>query len=316
MKNMLFVLLLSLILPIDLKSQNTVGKIDDLGRISLTAYIPDQIEQIQPIAKNALENKLNQITTQNGIAGPKYNNRFILTANIVVVSKDITPTAPPMTALNLDINLYIGDGVDGILYSNTTITVKGVGANENKAYLDAIKNIKPSDLLIQKFVEKGKSKIIEYYNTRCDFLLKQSQALESQNKFEEAIFLLTSVPEVCKDCYEKSMNSIGPIFSKYIERECKKLLLNAKSTWAVSQTFETAEAVGEYLSQIDPKSSCYPEAISLAKEMSDRIRKINDREWELKQKTQIESIKAYREIGVAYGNGQPKTITYLTRGWW
>lgn len=30
-----------------------------------------------------------------------------------------------------------------------------------------------------------------------------------------------------------------------------------------------------------------------------------------------EKIKAYRDIGVAYGNNQPKTITtYNIRGWW
>jgi hypothetical protein len=27
-------------------------------------------------------------------------------------------------------------------------------------------------------------------------------------------------------------------------------------------------------------------------------------------------IKAARDIGVAYGNGQPKSIVYNVRGWW
>ncbi len=184
-------------------AQNSAGKTEDLGRIVLNAYVPDQIENMPAAAASMLTNKLNQITTQSGMGGSALNPRFIITPNIVVMTKDLTATAPPMTALTLDVTLYIGDGVEGTKFASTSVTVKGVGTNETKAYIEAIKGIKPADPTIQAFIEKGKTKIVEYYNSRCDFIIKEATALESQQKYEEAILKLTSVPEVCATCYNK-----------------------------------------------------------------------------------------------------------------
>src|ERR1043165_3436545 len=116
-------------------AQNTAGKSDDMGRVTLAVYVPQQVDKMGDGARNMLTNKLNQIVSANGIGGSAANQRFIITANIVTVSKDITPTAPPMTALNLDITLYIGDGIDGTKFASKTVSVKGVGTNETKAYI-------------------------------------------------------------------------------------------------------------------------------------------------------------------------------------
>ena len=52
---------------------------------------------------------------------------------------------------------------------------------------------------IQAFISKGK-KIINYYNTRCDLIIKKARLLESQNQFDETIYMLSAVPDACTDC--------------------------------------------------------------------------------------------------------------------
>jgi hypothetical protein len=79
-------------------AQNDLGKLDDVGRIALTPYVPEQVEGMTDIARNNLLNKLAQILTQNGMSGGALDPRFVLAANAVVLTKDITPTAPPMQA--------------------------------------------------------------------------------------------------------------------------------------------------------------------------------------------------------------------------
>lgn len=318
-------ILLSLLMIIGYNaySQNALGKSDDAARITLAAYVPQQIDKMPDAARSILANKLNQIVTQNGMGGAANNERFIITANVNVISKDLTATAPPMTALVLEVTLYIGDGFVGTKFSSTSISVKGVGESETKAYISALKGISPTNSNIQSFVGNGKSKIIEYYNSKCDFIIKEAQTLVSQNNFEEAIFKLTSVPEVCKECYDKCMDAVGPIYQKQIDRECKSKLMEANTAWNAAQDSYGADIAGGILAQIDPNASCYKEALALSNKIAQRIKEIDQRDWKLQLKEQQDNvdiqkatIKAIRDIGVAYGNGQPKTVNYNVRGWW
>ena len=300
-------------------AQNTAGKSDDMGRITLATFVPQQIDKMPEAARNSLANKLSQIVTQNGLGGNASNERFIITANINIISKDITPTAPPIQAFTLDVTLYIGDGIEGTKFASISTTLKGVGENETKAYISALKNLKTNDPNYQSFIETGKTKIVEYYNSKCDFIIKEAQTLASQNKFEEAIFKLTGVPEVCKGCYDKCMDAVAPIYQQQIDRDCKLKLAEATNLWSANQTVEAGNQAGEILSTIEPSAACFMEVKTLSNKIAIRVKELDTRQWnyKLKEQAQVsERIKAYRDIGVAYGNGQPKTVTYNVRGWW
>jgi len=300
-------------------AQNDEGKSDDNARIVLNAFVSDQVEGLTASVKANLTNKLNQIASENGLSGSSWNPRFILTPNVVVLTKDITPTAPPMHAYTLELTLYVGDGIDGVKFANESVTLKGVGINETKAYTIALQGIKPTDPALQALVEKGKKRIIEYYNTRCDFIIKEAQMLESQNKFDEAIFRLTTVPEVCFDCYTRCMDAVGPIFQKLIDRDCQIRLAEARNRWAASPDASGANAVANLLALIEPNSACFAEAQTLASTVSQRMLQIDGREWDFKLRTEIDlqsqRIEAARAVGVAYGENQPD-LQYNIRTWW
>jgi len=300
-------------------SANAQGAKSDIGRISLTSYITPQVEQITPGASGILTNKLNQVVNANGLGAAGYS-RFIITANLNVLSKDIIASAPPMTALTLDVTLYIGDGVEGNKFSSHSMTVKGVGINENKALIDAFKSIKPNDAALQAFVTNGKNQIVEYYNTRCSQILKEAKLLEAQNRFEEAIFKLTSVPDASLECYNKAIEAVVPIYRKFIDRDCKVKLQEATAIWNANQTVDAANTVGEIIMGIDPQADCYSQVRALSDRVAKRVLELDNREWKYKVDSEIglkrDLIQAYRDVGVAYGNGQPKTVVYNTRGWW
>jgi len=187
-------------------SQNNENKADDAARIAITPQVSDQ--EIPASAKKMLLNKMRQICTKNGLSGDSENSLFFMDASVDVLSKEITPTAPPMHALNLQINFYI-KGADGNVYSETSYSTKGVGKNETKAYLQGLKNINTSRGQFKAFVEKGKTKIIEYYNSQCDFVISKANALYKQGNVNDAVKLLMSVPPVCKECYDLSMELVS-----------------------------------------------------------------------------------------------------------
>lgn len=307
-----------------LNAQNNLGSSDDLGRIALNVYVPDQVEGITPIALSNLENKLNQIATKNGLGGFAYEPRFILTANIAVLTKSITSTAPPMQAYTLEVTLYIGDAIDGKLFSRESVTLKGVGETETKAYMSALKNLNPNDSRYQIMIETGKRRIIEYYNSRCDFIISEAKGLANMHEYDAALYKLVSVPDVCKDCYDKCMAILGPLYQEKIDHDCQVYMLQATNFWTANQDSYGADQAGVCLNKIDPMSICYNDAFALSERIAKRIFELDKREWQFMLKrwqdvVDIEKlrIKAARDIGVAYGNHQPRYIydIRIIRGW-
>ncbi len=45
--------------------------------------------------------------------------------------------------------------------------------------------------------------------------------LKEQGKYDEAIYKLSLVPEVCQDCYFKSKDLLISVYQKKIDSDCK-----------------------------------------------------------------------------------------------
>ncbi|NQX80926.1 MAG: hypothetical protein HRT66_02880 [Flavobacteriaceae bacterium] len=298
-------------------------KTKDSDKISLIPYVSDQIDKLPSHAKSMLLSKLTKVVLANGLVDVGSESRFIITPNITVLSKDLTSTAPPMTALNLQIDFYIGDIVSGIILENTSIELKGVGKNETKAYMSALKRIKPGNTVLKEFLEKGKSKIIDYYNNKCEAILQDVKTLEGQYKYEQAIAKLTSVPEAASDCYAKVNKIIVPIYQKQIDKDCKTKLGKATNIWNAAQDRKSANKVGKMLNTIDTNSSCYKSALELSEKIATEMKKNNEKEWELAMKIQQDNvdikkakIDAAKSIGIAYGKNQPEKHYAKVNDWW
>jgi len=285
--------------------------------ISLGAYIPSQIEGIPSSAHAMLNNKLGQIITSNGISDDVRNSRFIITPNITVMSKDVVGTAPAKVALNLEMTLYMGDGVAGNLFSSESFQLKGVGTNETKAYMQAIKQLKPNNKKVQDFVANGKAKIIDYYNTNCNQIIKESEALQRVDNYDEALFLLVSVP-TSSECYDQVKDKIEGLFKKAIDKECLKKYGVAQAIWAANQDIYAANEAGAILASINPRSACFGDVKKLFSKIEARVEDLQDRTWKL-QLHEVDlrksAIEAARQVGIAYGNNQPNTV-YNIRGWY
>lgn len=369
MKKILIVCFLTLV-SFSIQSQNELGKSDDEARIVLSTFIPDDILENAPSARKLFATKLGQIATRNGMGGggASGDNRFIISGDINILTKDITATAPVKYLVTIETTLAVGDGIDGKAFSTEYVEFKGIGNSEDKAFISAIRKINPRHKLIKQVIQQGKEKIIEYYNSRCDFILKEASALADSRKFDEAIFLLNQVPEVTKDCYDKSMDLAVEIIKRKFEFECQSKISEAKALIAAgdfsgasqilnffSQDMDCysdveallkqinvglcskylGEARGHWanrnsssaanaLAKINASSPCYQESLQVAKEISGYLDEKEQRDWDLnyekykdnlavknrKLDNAASMIKAARDVGVAYGKNQPKSVTY------
>lgn len=286
----------------------------DYSKLELAAWVPDQADGMPAAAKKNLENKLQQILIQNGMACSPGDTRFIISANVSVLTKDITATAPPMQAYTLNVVLYIGDGIEGKSYSSYSTNVSGVGENETKAYMNAMKNIKTTDPAYQAFVDKGKQKIVDYYETQCDLIIKEANQLATTRQYDQAIWKLTGVPTFCTSCWDKCMTALAPIYKQKIDYDCEMKTADATRIWNADQSWEGADRAGKILKTIDPKAACYKDAKALSDKIGAKIKEVDGREWNLVYEKEVgvqkDLIEAYKEVGVAYGKNQPQNITY------
>jgi hypothetical protein len=325
-------------------------KLDDFGRIVLNTYLPENIA-LQPEVKALLITKLNQITSNNGMGGSQANPRFIITANVNVGTKDIIAGPPQLIAQNLDITLFVGDALTNTIFSNVTLSLKGVGTNENKAFINALKTMNPKNKMVLAFLEEGKKKIIDYYVTQCDFIIKDAQTLVKQEKYDAAIYKLTLVPEVCQECYFKCLDTITNIYQQKIDADCKIKFNEAKVLWAAERNPTGAEKAASILSTINPMASCQADVTIFIKTIDAKLKESEKVRWRFKMKQYKDKVTAQkeqvriadekgkrddtyrekqssrnyeldkissnnaREIAVEYAKNQPKKVTYNNIYW-
>ncbi|MFD1064033.1 hypothetical protein ACFQ1Q_12320 [Winogradskyella litorisediminis] len=283
----------------------------------LGAHVPEQAENIPGISKRMLINKLGKIITENGISDDVTNSRFILVPNVTVLTKDVLPTAPPRVALNLDMTLYIGDGEGGNLFASESFELKGVGSNYNKAFVMALRQLKPKNPRITAFIEKGKTKIIDYYNNNCSVIIKKADQAARVNDFEEAVAILGNVPAE-STCVDKTIRPLKTYFASYIDFDCKQKLNLARNIWSANQNIESANEAARLLINVNPNAACFNDVRTLFREISKRSKELSDRPWEYKlmeldvQRSQVE---AARDIALERARNFPNTLSYNIGRW-
>ena len=154
--------------------------------------------------------------------------------------------------------------------------------------------------------------------------------------YEDALMLLTSIPDVCTDCFNEAARIAEPIFTDMIEARGAELLNQARTVWAKNPTKAGAVEATKLLAQINFSASCQPKAVSLMREITDKMNEIDRREWEHQMQvyqdgierekrqwaqhvkeyedrvqTQRMYLKAARDVAITYAKNQPKVITRI-----
>lgn len=296
---------------------------DDTERVSINILPPDCEDVTQEGAQH-LFTKMQQLVTNNGMADYGYNERFVLTAKVNILSKDIVPSAPTRISQKVEVIFLIGDVVDNKLFETSSLIVSGIGTNETKAVVSAFQQINVKNEQFKDFLKSAKQKIVNYYTNNCDALIFQARTLAEMQEYDKAIHILITVPNVCNDCYKRSQEALIPIYTKKINEEGVTLLNKAKAEWARNPTAEGASDAFALTSAINSQSSCYSQVCAFHDTVGNQLRDNEKRKWDFQvkqyednQKFKQSIVEACRAIGVAWGKNQPKRIsTTIIKGWW
>ena len=190
---------------------NAQNKLSDVNRLVLSADIPEHTKPIPLEAKEILVNKLTQIASNNGMGGESLNHRFTISARFSVMSKDIVKGPPELLSYNFELTISVNDNIDKTSFSSTTVELIGVGTNETKAYIDAISNLNVKNKKITATLIEGKNKIIDLYNSNCDFIIKEAESYSKKGEYDRAMYKMALVLDVREKCDMYCMDSMNNI---------------------------------------------------------------------------------------------------------
>ena len=274
--------------------------------IPMMVLVPEQVDALAPMAQTKLESKIRQLVTQNGMEGGAAFSNFCIVANLAEGAKEITSGLRPLVTITSELELFVGNNYTGEKFASTIITLNGAGSNESKAYTSAFSGVSSRNIQIQKFLKEAKRKINDYYETQVPNIISKAKGFAIRREYEEALCLLTSVPTCCSK-YADVEHCMLEIFQQYVDYDCAVKVGKARAVWNASQDADGAALAGAYLAAIDPGSSCWEEAISLAESI--RLR-IGD-DWEFSKELQRDAvmleqarIDAIKAIGIAFGENQ------------
>lgn len=257
------------------------------GKISINVLVPE--DTVPTEAHSVLMTKLNQIVTNYGLADNGYTDRFFLTADVLVSSKDIVPTSPPKVSQKLEVVLFIGDVIDNKIYGSMSMPIVGVGQNDNKSYINAFQKIPTRSKELESFMEETKDKIVSFYQHNGNSIIKSAEGLAKSGHYDDAIQTLLSIPDFCGEVSENASEAAQRIYQMKIDKEGTAIYNKAKALWEAKPEESTMGEVLDLLDDVNPESSAAANCSKLVSRMTSTLA---SRKAKRQQEVEVQRAKA------------------------
>ncbi len=286
----------------------------DVGKIALSVIMPENVDGLDASQLSKLETKITQIVSASGLAASGYNNNFVIYPKFAIYeTNNVEGGMQTITVTTCELSLFIKQVDNNVLFSSISKQVKGSGNNKQTSITNAISKVPTNDAQFKTFIETGKNKILQYYESKCQDIITKSESLVKMQNYEEALGLLMTVPEEVSSCYNKIQEKCIEAYKAYQNQKCAKQIQEAKTALAANNYNGTLEI----LSQVDPAASCFKEAQTLMKNAETKVDAEEKKQWDLKMKVyndnvalEKQRINAVKDIAVAYYKSKPTTVNY------
>ncbi|MBE9488475.1 MAG: hypothetical protein IMY73_04750 [Bacteroidetes bacterium] len=231
--------------------------------IGITPIVCNELD-LPGDANRSLTQKLRQISTKNGFGAISSN--FILTANPVVVDKQMTPSAPAQFIVELDVSIYVVNVSEQIIVNEITTTVKGINRLENKAFIAAINRLNARTPAIRNFMEQSRTKIVSYYTTKLPKIISNAKSLAEREEYDKALAILGTVPD-CVEGYEAVVDLMSQTYKTKLKIETTALIQEAKS----EITQGNYDDAMDIINNVNPVSPNAKEAYAMLDKINNKI---------------------------------------------
>lgn len=233
-------------------------------------------------ANELLSHKLTQLLTAGGVASTDEGSRFVLTVKANVLSKDMVPTTPQRVSERIMFTFLIGDADENKVFETATLTTRGIGINENKAFIMAVGQIQPSQKELQAFVSRAKEKITAYYSRHSRDIMAEARQQAAAGQYEEAIYQLMAIPRLGE-------------FAEAVEQQLEDYGARWAEQRAETERRQEAARQQQYNDSVAHELRQYELAL---------------RQQSADNSARKQRIEAARQVGLAYAKRRPQTVVY------
>ena len=286
MRNLFFALLLA-VLPAMLDAQ-TMGSGFTIGVAAI-----DMGNNLTEAQAMKLESKLLQVIEKSGVAIAGYSGGILLRPAISVEDTRMSEGGMQNIAVTTcELTLFMVNAGDNmIVYNTMTRKLRGSGNTAELALSNAINAMDVNDEAYRQFIAASRQKIVAYYNTNCEKIMKQAAEAEKKRNYEAAVSLLYSVPAEVP-CYATTSKKAQSLYTRYEQQLCNKIVTYARGEMAIGNYEDALDA----LATISGRSACTDAANQLIAEADKKVQRHIDRQYNL----EAQRARALETIAMGY----------------
>ena len=283
--------------------------------ITVGIALPTSDNLMDAATSKSVVSKLQAILTKNGVADS--GSDFVLVPSMQIDEDDIIESG----MVNLykvagSLNVALTQMSTGKTFGSVSIPIRGTGKrNKATAMKSAASSINVSGPEISKFIEQSKKNIIDYYEKNHATILGKARTATASGDYDQALAILGSFPDGMPRQSEINAE-IEKTYKLYLKHNCEQIILQARGALAKKDY----NYVNSLLSEIDPNSSCYSEALSITKTINSEVRQAEAQQradMQRREQRQYDlaktRINAARDVAKAYYQRTHPNYTVIFR---
>ena len=227
------------------------------SRIGFSVSMNDNPNGLTDEATVALTNKINQILARNNAGTSAASSiLFSIRPELIFTQSNVVNTGMRQLYVERgELTLYATNRADGNIFASVSISTEGSDKSKDFAIRKMINRINISDVRITNFIRTAQSRIEEYYATITPSLIIKAEMLAKQKRYDEAVILLSTIPETV-DNYATVAELMASYYTSKIDYTAEQDI-NRVDVLLVKGDIDSALDI---LANIEPLSTFSPKA--------------------------------------------------------
>lgn len=270
-------LVAALTLPVSVGGQETVTTIE-IDRIQLGVFLSPETEKMMGRESRTLLRTVETALSARGMGAAVRGlpGRFVAYIDLVPLEERMMPGGG-MVAVKEQLSITFGDEQGGRSMGAYVTERTATGRTKEVAlrnFATAL-NLRTDDEWNEALDEANKA-IIASFEQECPAILREADAKSKQKLFDEAIYLVSSVPRQAKGCHEQAAAKSQEIYTASLKAQCVGSFAQGKASWAANKSRDNATKVAEIIGSIPADSPCFNEASALMEGVAGVIAKYDE----------------------------------------
>lgn len=257
--------------------QETVTTIE-IDRIQVGVFLSPETEKAMGRDSRVLLRTVETALAARGMGAAVRGlpGRFVAYIDIVPLAESMV-SGGGMVITKQQLSITFGDEVSGRAMGAYVTERNGTGRTKEVALRNFASglNLRTDDEWNEALDEANKA-IIASFEQDCPAILREADAKSKQKLFDEAIYLVSSVPRQAMGCHEQAAAKSQEIYTASLKAQCVGSFAQGKASWAANKSRDNATKVAEIIGSIPADSPCFNEASTLMEGVAGVIAKYDE----------------------------------------